>query len=108
MKCQYMPMEIAIQDATRRWMKIGIQMLMYETRSNVLEAERRDFGVGGARTFVDVRRVGLLARLGALLLVARGSGLLAGLLLLSGCLGSRCLGGGLLLCCGLGSHFELI
>lgn len=44
---------------------------------------------------VDVGRVGLLAGLGALLLVARGSGgLLASLLLLSGSLAGRGLAGG--------------
>ena len=57
-------------------------------------------------TLVDVGRVGLLAGLGALLLVARGSGLLAGILLL-GSLGgsSRGLRGGLLVS-SLGSHCE--
>lgn len=57
-------------------------------------------------TLVDVGGVGLLPGLGALLLLARGSGsLLAGLLLLSGSLASRGLaaGGGSLL--GLGGHF---
>jgi len=57
------------------------------------------------RTFVDVGRVGLLAGLGALLLVTSRGGLLSSLLLLSGGLGGRCLGGGLLLCCGFGRHF---
>jgi hypothetical protein len=61
------------------------------------------------RTLVDVRGVGLLSRLGALLLLARGSGgLLASLLLLGGGLAaSRGLaggGGGLLSC--LGSHLD--
>lgn len=57
-------------------------------------------------TLVDVRRVGLLARLGALLLVARSSGLLAGILLLRGLGGSgRGLGGGLLVG-GLRGHFD--
>ena len=56
-------------------------------------------------TFVDVGAVGLLARLGALLLLASG-GLLAGILLL-GSLGggSRSLGGGLLVS-GLGGHLD--
>lgn len=58
-------------------------------------------------TLVDVRRVGLLAGLGALLLVARGGSLLAGILLLLRSLGgsSGSLGGGLLVS-SLGSHFE--
>jgi hypothetical protein len=58
-------------------------------------------------TLVDVGGVGLLPGLGALLLVARGSGrLLASLLLLGGSLAGRGLaaGGGSLL--GLGGHFE--
>ena len=61
----------------------------------------------GKLTLVDVGGVGLLPGLGALLLVARGSGgLLASLLLLSGSLAGRGLaaGGGSLL--GLGGHFE--
>ena len=56
-------------------------------------------------TLVDVRGVGLLPGLGALLLLSRGRrGLLAGLLLLGRCLSSRGLaaGGGSLL--GLGRH----
>ena len=60
----------------------------------------------GKLTLVDVRGVGLLPGLGALLLVARGSGrLLASLLLLGGCLTGRGLaaGGGCLL--GFGRHF---
>lgn len=61
-------------------------------------------------TLVDVRRVGLLAGLAALLLLASGSGgsLLASLLLLSRGLaanGGLATGGGLLLS-GLGGHFE--
>lgn len=52
-------------------------------------------GVDLLEDLVDVGRVGLLAGLGALLLVTRdGGGLLAGLLLLSGCLASGCLAGG--------------
>lgn len=52
-------------------------------------------GVDLLEDLVDVGRVGLLAGLGALLLVARGSGgLLAGLLLLGGSLASRGLAGG--------------
>lgn len=62
--------------------------------------------MGIGLTFVDVGGVGLLARLGALLLVARGGSLLAGLLLLGGGLGSGGLGGGLLLSCSFGCHFE--
>ena len=58
-------------------------------------------------TLVDVGRVGLLPGLGALLLVARGGGLLAGLLLLSGSLSGRGLAGGGL-GCSLGCHFDLI
>lgn len=47
------------------------------------------------RTLVDVGGVGLLSRLGALLLLARwGGSLLAGLLLLGGSLASWCLAGG--------------
>lgn len=62
------------------------------------------------RTLVDVRRVGLLAGLAALLLLASGSGgsLLASLLLLSRGLaanGGLATGGGLLLS-GLRGHFE--
>ena len=49
----------------------------------------------GWRTLVDVRAVGLLPGLGALLLLARGGGsLLACLLLLGGSLASWCLTGG--------------
>lgn len=56
-------------------------------------------------TLVDVGGVGLLAGLGALLLVTRGGGLLAGILLLRSLGGSgRGLGGGLLVG-GLGRHF---
>jgi len=55
---------------------------------------------------VDVRAVRLLAGLGALLLVARGSGLLASILLLGSLGGSGgSLGGGLLVG-GLGGHFD--
>jgi len=55
---------------------------------------------------VDVGAVGFLARLGALLLLARSGGLLASILLLR-CLGGSGggLGGGLLVS-GLGRHFE--
>ena len=59
----------------------------------------------GRLTLIDVRGIGLLARLGSLLLVARGSSLLAGLLLLSGSFGSGGLGGGFLLGGGFGRHF---
>lgn len=57
-------------------------------------------------TLVDVRRVGLLAGLGPLLLVAGARSLLRGILLLSGSLrgASRGLGGGLLVS-GLRGHF---
>ena len=56
-------------------------------------------------TLVDVGRVGLLAGLGALLLVTAGSSLLAGILLLGSLGGSGgSLGGGLLVS-GLGCHF---
>ena len=56
-------------------------------------------------TLVDVGGVGLLASLGALLLVARSGGLLAGILLLRSLGGGGGgLGGGLLVC-GLGRHF---
>ena len=52
-------------------------------------------GVNLLEDLVDVGRVGLLSGLGALLLLARGGGgLLASLLLLSGCLASGCLAGG--------------
>ena len=52
-------------------------------------------GVDLLEDLVDVGRVGLLAGLGALLLVTRdGGGLLAGLLLLSGSLAGRGLAGG--------------
>lgn len=59
-------------------------------------------------TLVDVAGVGLLAGLGALLLVTGGGGLLAGILLLGSLGGSgRGLGGGLLVS-SLGSHFDWI
>lgn len=54
---------------------------------------------------VNVGGVGLLARLGALLLVARSGGLLAGILLLGGLGGSGRGLGGRLLVGGLGGHF---
>jgi hypothetical protein len=61
-------------------------------------------GVDLLQDLVDVRRVGLLAGLGALLLVARGGGLLAGILLLGSLAGgSGSLAGGLLVS-SLGSH----
>lgn len=57
-------------------------------------------------TLVDVGRVGLLAGLGPLLLVTRGRGLLASILLLRSLRGSGGgLGGGLLVG-GLRGHFE--
>ena len=57
-------------------------------------------------TLVDVGGVGLLTRLGALLLLTGGGGLLAGILLLRGLGGSsRGLGGGLLVG-SFGRHFE--
>lgn len=56
---------------------------------------------------VDVGRVGLLSSLGALLLLARGSGLLRVLLLGSGLRGSLASGGRLLFG-SLGRHFELV
>ena len=57
-------------------------------------------------TLVNVRAVGLLARLGALLLFTRSGGLLAGVLLLGSLGGSGgSLGGGLLVS-GLGGHFD--
>lgn len=60
-------------------------------------------------TLVDVGRVCLLAGLGTLLLVTRGSGLLAGILLLRSLGGSGgCLGSGGLLVSGLRRHFENI
>jgi hypothetical protein len=81
------------------WMSLG--------RAHCFDAQkRRDSEAQEELTFVDVGGVGLLARLGALLLVTRGSGLLAGLLLLGGGLGSGSLGGGLLLSGGFGRHFE--
>lgn len=70
-------------------------------------APRRDWDRGNRKlTLVDVAGVGLLAGLGALLLVTGGGGLLAGILLL-GSLGgsSRGLGGGLLVS-SLGSHLN--
>lgn len=58
-------------------------------------------------TLVDVGGVGLLAGLGALLLVTRGGSLLAGILLLRSLGGSGgCLGSGGLLVSGLRRHFE--
>jgi len=62
-------------------------------------------GVDLLEDLVDVGGVGLLAGLGALLLVARGSSLLSSILLLGGLGGgSGGLGGGLLVG-GLGRHF---
>lgn len=69
------------------------------------EGSRKNAFLGMQLTLVDVGGVGLLAGLGALLLVARSSGLLAGILLLRSLGGSgRGLGGGLLVG-GLGRHF---
>lgn len=60
-------------------------------------------------TLVDVGGVCLLAGLGALLLLARSSGLLAGILLLRGLGGSGGgLGGGGLLVGGFGRHFDYL
>lgn len=74
---------------------------------NVLIRKRRDFGRQEWKlTLVDVGGVGLLAGLGALLLVAGSGSLLAGLLLLGGGLGSGSLGGGLLLSSCFWCHFE--
>lgn len=56
-------------------------------------------------TLVNVRRVCLLAGLGSLLLLASGSGLLAGILLLRSLGGNRGLVGGLLVS-GFGRHSE--
>ena len=72
-------------------------------RSRRVKSKR--VGRGSVLTLVDVRGVGLLAGLGALLLVTAGGGLLAGILLLR-CLGGSGggLGGGLLVS-GLGRHF---
>jgi hypothetical protein len=53
-----------------------------------------NYGEVEARTLVDVGAVGLLPGLGALLLLAGGSGLLAGLFLLGRSLASWCLAGG--------------
>jgi hypothetical protein len=65
-------------------------------------------GVDLLQDLVDVGGVGLLAGLGPLLLVARGRGLLASILLLRGLGGgSRGLGGGLLVS-GFGGHFEVL
>lgn len=58
----------------------------------------------GNLTLVDVRGVGLLSGLGALLLVARSGSLLSGILLLSGRLAGGRLGRGLLLGGTLGRH----
>lgn len=65
----------------------------------------RDWDEDLDRTFVDVRRVCLLASLCSLFLVTSRRGLLASFLLLGGGLGGRCLRGGLLLSCGFGRHF---
>jgi hypothetical protein len=75
--------------------------------ANRVSTLRKAGVIVGKLTLVDVGGVGLLPGLGALLLVAGGSGrLLASLLLLGGCLSSRGLaaGGGSLL--GLGGHVE--
>ena len=58
------------------------------------------------RTFVDVGRVRLLAGLSALLLLSSCGGLLSSFLLLGWGLAGWGLGGGLLLCCGFGRHFD--
>lgn len=73
--------------------------------TNATQAVRRKRRVLVQLTLVDVGGVCLLAGLGALLLVARGGGLLAGILLLRSLGGSGGgLGGGLLVG-GLGRHF---
>ena len=77
---------------------VGVDLLQdwktcQKTRSKIATG----FSEMGKQTLVDVRRVSLLARLGALLLVTRGGSLLAGILLLRGLGGSSgSLGGGLL------------
>lgn len=64
-------------------------------------------GVDLLQDLVDVGGVGLLARLGALLLVASGRGLLAGILLLRSLLRSgRSLGSGGLLVGSFGRHVD--
>lgn len=69
------------------------------------EGLRKNASLGMQLTLVDVGGVSLLAGLGALLLVSRSGGLLAGILLLRSLGGSgRGLGGGLLVG-GLGRHF---
>lgn len=77
-----------------------------ESRKETRYDERNDGTDCHKLTLVDVRGVGLLAGLGALLLVTRSSSLLAGILLLGGLGGSsRGLGGSGLLVSGLGRHF---
>lgn len=89
--------------------------LRSDTLENVVDERVQDghgavgdtsVGVDLLEDLVNVRRVSLLAGLGALLLVARSGSLLAGILLLRSLGGSSgSLGGGLLVS-SLGSHFE--
>lgn len=75
---------------------------LHKVRSRCFEVRKKCSRL----TLVDVRAVGLVARVGALLLATRGSSLLAGILLLGSLGGSGgSLRGGLLVS-SLGSHFE--
>lgn len=82
-------------------------MLGYANLSSRVDdaTTRQEREVPMSLTLVNVGGVGLLARLGALLLVARSGGLLAGILLLGGLGGSGRGLGGRLLVGGLGGHF---